>query len=118
MELLDPGIDLHIHQLSRERAVRTVRPGIPPHCHLPPPKRLDTVAKEDAEDVCTQQPMTEEAFEDVKNMRQHMDLLLSNSVPPVGQSGRSPTRNRWEWCIDIILQEEPLPLPPSQQVRH
>jgi hypothetical protein len=47
-----------------------------------------------------------------------VDVLPSDSVPPVGLSNRAPTRNHREWCIDVILQEEPLPLPPGRQVGH
>jgi hypothetical protein len=63
-ELLDPGIDLRIHQFYGERVVGVVRPGIPPHCHLSPPERLDVVANEGTEDVHAQQSIPEQAFED------------------------------------------------------
>jgi hypothetical protein len=29
-----------------------------------------------------------------------------------------PTHNHREWCINVILQEEPLPPPPGRWVRH
>jgi hypothetical protein len=117
-ELSDLGIDLRIHKLGGERAVRIARLRIPPHCHLLPPDRLDAAAKEGTEDVHIQQPIPEQAFEDVKHRPQLVDILLSDSVPLVGLSSWVPTRNSQEWCIDVILQEEPLPPPPGQWVGH
>jgi hypothetical protein len=102
-EVLDPGINLHIHQLGGEGAVGAAKHEIPPHCNLPPPEWLDAAANEGTEDVHTQQPIPEQAFEDIKHMPQLVVVLLSNSIPPVGLSGRAPTCNRCEWCIDVIL---------------
>jgi hypothetical protein len=67
-ELPDPDIGLRIHQLGGERAVRAARPGLPPQCHLPPSERLDAMTNEGTEDVHAQQPIPEQAFEDVKHM--------------------------------------------------
>jgi hypothetical protein len=117
-ELLNPGIDLCIHQLSGEKAVGAARPGIRPRCHLPPLARLDVADNEGTEDVRTQQLIPEQAFEDVKHRPPLVDVLLSDSVPPVGLSSRAPTRNHRERCVDVILQEEPLHLPPTQRVGH
>jgi hypothetical protein len=81
-------------------------------------ERLDVVAKEGTKDVCTQQPNPEQDFEDVKHRPQLEDILLSISVPPVGLTGRAPTRNHSGRCTDVILQEEPLPPPHGWQVGH
>jgi hypothetical protein len=76
------------------------------------------VTNEGTEDVRAQQPIPEQAFEHVKHMPQFLEVLLSDSIPPVGLSGQAPTRNRRERCVDVILQEEPLPPPPDRRVGH
>jgi hypothetical protein len=45
-----------------------------------------------------------------------VDVLLQDSIPLVGLSDRAPTRNHREGCIDVIIQEEPLPPPPHRWV--
>jgi hypothetical protein len=51
-------------------------------------------------------------------MPQLVDVLLSDSVPPLGISGRSCSRNHLEHCVDVILLEERLPPPPARWVGH
>jgi hypothetical protein len=49
---LDPDVDLCIVQLSIEGTVGAIGPWIQPHCHLPPPKWLNTAADKGQWEVC------------------------------------------------------------------
>jgi hypothetical protein len=99
---LDLGIDLCIHQLDQERAVRVAGPWIPPHCLLPPPECLDTMANEGVEEAHARQPILEQTLEDVLHGLQLMGVFLSHPIPPAGLDGGVPTRDCKEWCAGVV----------------
>jgi hypothetical protein len=103
------------HLLTRPRRDgQAAGPWIPPHCHLPLPKWLDTAADESAEEVPACQPISEQTLEVVTHGLQLAGIFLSYPVPPAGLDGGVLTRNHRERRSSIVPQEEPLILPYNQ----
>jgi hypothetical protein len=96
--------------------VGAAEPGIPPHCHLPPPEWLDPAANESAEEVRSRQAISEQTLEDVAHRLQLVGIFLSHPIPPAGLDGGALTRNHTEWRSDVVPQEELLFSPSNRRV--